>query len=405
VQAQQQPARTTLETALLVAALAIFLATSLIVAVVLPRGRGNDEDGHATYVRHVADYGKLPDPLAVDFGANREGHQPPLYYLGGAAWLQGARSLGLSQDVVRLYSTVIGLGWFALVWLVARRLLPVGVRVLPNLAMASLPMAAQLAGTVNNDVLEITLATLMFYAAVRVWQGSPRWYVIAALAGSGSVMSKLFGVGAAVVLGVALTYRAVKTTQLPRWLLGLALAAVPVAAFVTYNLMTTGLLLPEIHLDDVPAVANFHDPWDAGTLRPFLDVTWQTFVGRLGSWDIVLPGWFYYVQAGWWLLALIGLVWVRRLGLQPTTRTFLWLGLGTLVASILPYVYLNLLFFQPQARYFFAGLAGLLLIAAIGWGALAQRTLGRRLRQPWVVPAGVLLVLDVAAVVVTAAAL
>lgn len=399
------PVRTKTETVLLVAALATFLATSLVIAVKLPYGHGNDEDGHATYVRYVADFGKLPDPFAVDFGANREPHQPPLYYVGGAVWLQGARALGLSQEAVRLYSTVIGLAWFCLIWLTARRLLPVGVRVLPCLAFASLPMVAQLSGTVNNDVLEVTLATLMLYAAVRAWQGSPRWYVVAALAGAGSVLSKLFGIGAAGVLGLALTYRAITTKQLRPWLIGLALALVPVVAFVAYNAVTTGVLLPELRLGDIPAVAIFHDDWELATLRPFLDVTWQTLVGRLGSWDIVLPGWFYVVQAGWWLAALIGLLWLRGLALPRSTKLLLLLGLAVLAASIVPYVYLNLQFFQPQARYFFAGLVGLLLVAGVGWGSLAQRTLGRRLRQPWLVPAGVLLVLDLAAVAVTYAAL
>ena len=93
------PARSKLESILLVIAGAIFMATSLIVAVKLPRGRGNDEDGHATYVRYVADYGTLPDPTAVEFGLNREPHQPPLYYLGGALWLRGARALGESQEI------------------------------------------------------------------------------------------------------------------------------------------------------------------------------------------------------------------------------------------------------------------------------------------------------------------
>ncbi|MFO0702633.1 MAG: glycosyltransferase family 39 protein [Candidatus Andersenbacteria bacterium] len=395
--------RTKLEITLLLASFAIFLTTSLVVAVELPRGRGNDEDGHATYVRYVTDYHRLPDPRSIDFGVNREPHQPPLYYLGGSLWLRAARAVGLSQDSVRLYSTVVGAVWFWLVWLIARRLLPVGQRVLPSLTLASLPMAAQLAGTVNNDILEITLATLMLYAAVRVWQGSTRrelrtWYVLAALAGAGALLSKFFALGAVTVVAAALTYRAIKTKQLPAWLLGLTLAALPVIAFAAHNYATTGVLLPELNLGANPYVAAYRDPWDATTFLPFAAITWQTFIGRLGSWDIGLPTWFYLTHLAAWLAALAGLV-------RTKVHRLIVLAAVAFAASWPAYVYLNLSFFQPQARYVYAGLIGALLLAAVGWSALAQRLLARRVRAPWIVPALALVAFDLAGLVVTLLAL
>ena len=169
------------EKIILLAAFAIFVATSLFIAIRLPRGRGNDEDSHATYVRYVADFGRLPAPLKIDFGVNREPHQPPLYYLGGAVWLKAARLLGLSQDAVRLYSLEIGAVWFWLVWLIARKILPAGLRIMPNLILASLPMAAQLSGTVNDDILSITLSTALIFCAIKIWQSPDThkvWYKI-----------------------------------------------------------------------------------------------------------------------------------------------------------------------------------------------------------------------------------
>jgi len=409
------PPRTKLETGLLAVAFAIFVATALVIAAQLPRGRGNDEDSHATYVRYVADFGRLPAPLDIDFGVNREPHQPPLYYLGGAAWLQGARALGLQQDAVRLYSLAIGIVWFWLVWGIARRLLPVGARVLPNLALAAMPYAAHLTGTVNNDVLAITFCTALAYCVVRAYQTSPeerrslrRWLVLGALAGAGAALGKLFAAPVVLVLGAALTWRALKTKQLPTWLLGLALAAIPVGAWMLFNFRTTGELLPELSLGAHPLVLQYLDPWSSQKWKWFFLFLWQTFVGRLGSWDIVLPGWIYWVHGAVWIVAVgsLAIFWkrLRALVSRANLRLVALFVFAFLTTSI-PVALVNRDYFQPQARYIYPGLFGPLLVLALGLWLLSTLGASTKQSERWLIPAGVLTVLGVIGVTLTATTL
>ncbi|MFH0830783.1 MAG: glycosyltransferase [Parcubacteria group bacterium] len=364
-----------LEATLILAALALFISLAIMIATGVPRGRGNDEDSHITYVRYVADYTGLPDPLKIDFGVNREPHQPPFYYLVGAAWLRLVRPLGLGVDSLRLLAILLGLIQFWLVWLISRELLPQGWRVVPLVFFASLPMLVHEFATTNNDALSYLMVSGLTLALIRTWLHPEQtgWYVVGALAGAGAVLAKLFAAPAVLILGLALTLSARRAQRLRLWLGALLVSAIPVVWWLWHNYANTGLFVPEIHLGELPELTPYLESPNLGYWLWFVLILWQTFVGRYGSWDIVFPNYLYVLYLVPVLLGAAGFALLarRRHSVHLQRRTDLlpslgrWIG-GALLAELLMLIALNLRFFQPQARYLFSVIAGLLIV--LSWG-------------------------------------
>jgi N-acetylglucosaminyl-diphospho-decaprenol L-rhamnosyltransferase len=389
------------EKSVLVLAFVLFTAIMTIIAVQLPRGRGNDEDSHTTYVRYVADTGTLPDPLNLDFGVNREPHQPPLFYLLGAVWLKVVRPLGLGIDSLRLMMIVLGMAQFWLIWKIARTTLPSGWRVVPLALFAALPMAAHLFATTNNDALAIVFSTLLWYITLRIWR-SPRarhWYYLAALTGALAVLSKLFAVPVVLVAGLAISITAWRNGLLSTWVRALTVGSIPLIAWLIFNQITSGYLIPEIHLADLPILAPYIDPPDRTAPRAFLIVLFETLVGRYGSWDIAFPEWYYLCYYAVTLLALFGLTLKSKVS-HALGRVLPWALFG-LLANLTALIYLNLEFFQPQARYLYPSIIAILLALTLGLYKLSTRFSVNKKTSAWTLVALVFLALSIITLALT----
>jgi N-acetylglucosaminyl-diphospho-decaprenol L-rhamnosyltransferase len=389
------------EKTILVLAFVLFTAIMAVIAVQLPRGRGNDEDSHTTYIRYVADTGTLPDPLNLDFGVNREPHQPPLYYVLGAAWLKAVRPLGLGIDSLRLMTMVLGMVQFWIVWKIARSTLPVGWRVVPLALFAALPMVAHLFATTNNDALAIVFSTLLWYVTLRIWR-SPRarhWYYLAALIGALAVLSKLFAAPVVLVAGLTISITAWKNGLLSTWVRALTVGSIPLIAWLIFNQITSGYLIPEIHLADLPILAPYIDPPDRTAPRAFLIVLFETLVGRYGSWDIAFPEWYYLCYYAVTLLALFGLTLKSNVS-HTLGRILPWTLFG-LLANVVALIYLNLEFFQPQARYLYPSIIAMLLVLTFGLYKLSARFPISKKRAGWALIALLFLVLSITTLALT----
>jgi N-acetylglucosaminyl-diphospho-decaprenol L-rhamnosyltransferase len=389
------------ERGILIAAFILFIAIMTMIAVQLPRGRGNDEDGHTTYVRYLADTGNFPEPLSLDFGVNREPHQPPLYYITGAAWLHIVRPLGLGIDSLRLMTMLMGIGQFLMIWVIARATLPVGWRVVPLTIFAALPMAAHLFATTNNDSLAILLATVLWYITFRIWR-SPRarhWYYLAALVGALAVLSKLFAAPVVLIAGLAISITAWRTHLLSTWMRALALGSIPLIAWLIFNQITTGYLIPEIHLADLPVLAPYIDPFDRTAPRSFIIVLFETMVGRYGSWDIVFPKWYYLCYYVISFLALVGLFLKIKVD-HSAGRLLRWISFG-LLANVAALIYLNIEFFQPQARYLYPSIIAILLALSLGLYKLSARFPASKKTSSWAIVALLFLLLSATTAFIT----
>jgi|GEM_PF-1424343 len=354
------------ETASIVIALTLFVSLALTIAVLLPRGRGNDEDSHVAYVRFIADEHQLPQPFPLDFGINREYHQPPIFYGLGAAWLTAVRPLGLGTDSLRLFMILLGLVELWILFKISRQVLPVGWRAVPLLFFAALPMLAHEFATVNNDAVAFMCMSVLTLALVHIFKRSTTtgWYLVAALAGSAAVLSKLFAGPPVLVLGLAITIVARRSNRLRVWGVSLLMAAVPLALWLGHNYFQTGLLIPEFHLGELAALSPYREDVTLVYVYSFWVVLWQTFVGRLGSWDIVYPIWVYALYVVPVALGIVGAVRLdkeKRLDRRIARWTF-----AALLAELAALAYLNRDYFQPQARYIYPIVALLLVTLAFG---------------------------------------
>lgn len=165
--------------------LVVYLALAVLYAVNVPAWQAPDEPAHYNYIAEVAANGRLPVLRMGDYDGDYirrltterfppelsvaplryEAHQPPLYYLLGAAVY---RFTGGSLLALRLLSVALGAAFVALIYALARLLLPEP----PEVALAAaaftafLPMHVAMAAAVNNDALaEVLLAAILFLSA------------------------------------------------------------------------------------------------------------------------------------------------------------------------------------------------------------------------------------------------
>jgi N-acetylglucosaminyl-diphospho-decaprenol L-rhamnosyltransferase len=370
----------------------VFLILTIIIAVELPRGRGNDEDSHVTVVRYVAQKHSLPEPLAIDFGVNREPHQPPLYYITGAVWLNALRPLGFGVDALRIFSVVLGVAMYWTVVAISIKTFSVGWRVIAPLLVAALPMLGQIFGASNNDSLAILLTTVSILLLVQTWR-QPRariWFVLTPLVGALAVLSKLFAGPTILLVGLASFLQACRSYRVRWWLLGSILGLAPIIAWLAFNVSQTGWLIPEFHFSSLDLLEPYRYVPDRTTPGAFTVVLLQSLIGRLGSWDIQFSATFYQLYLIVVLAALAGLLAKTKVVIAPLVKRLAWWGVAAFVLQMLVLIELNRTFFQPQARYVYPALIGLVALIAIGLERFADKT-----RWAWQLCALALLALGV----------
>jgi len=252
-------------------------------------------------------------------GTNRN---PPLYYAYLALpWRAAAGSSFIDRvHLARLFNVPLLLATVALTWLIAGALAPGTPWARPLAAgfVALQPQLSFLSGTVNPDVLLVTLFTAFIALAVRTLRTRPSPVLMAALAATALAASAthprgvlLFPVAAIVVLlspGLGRRHR--------RPLLALAVVLAGAALLVggAYLERTTadGISAPF----DVRQFASyvwqfylprlsFMDPAIGGDYGA-ADVWVRTFFGTFGSLEVQFPGWTYDLLGAVALVALAG---------------------------------------------------------------------------------------------------
>ncbi|MBM3458940.1 MAG: glycosyltransferase family 39 protein, partial [Armatimonadetes bacterium] len=165
--------------------LGISLLLGLGYAALMPLGAAPDEGAHLQYVRVVAYEARLPQ-LKLEqrrqshADPDYESHQAPLYYVLAVPFFRVgemvAGEAGAGQ-ACRLLSLLFGLVGTALIWRLARDVLPA----CPEAALAAaalagfLPMRLYLMASVSNDTLAEAASSLALWCMVRAVQAEWGW--------------------------------------------------------------------------------------------------------------------------------------------------------------------------------------------------------------------------------------
>jgi 4-amino-4-deoxy-L-arabinose transferase-like glycosyltransferase len=188
----------------LVVILALFVILATAYSVIVPLGEAPDEVPHFTYIRYIAQHGRLP------VGAEEhEGFQPPLYYLMGAAsafWIDTSdfvvrangdysftddlppfnlllhtteesfpyRGWALAWHLIRLLSVAMGATTVWATYWIAREVFPTDRYIAVGAAAfnAFLPQFLFISGVINNDNLAACLSALMLLVTVKILRGA-----------------------------------------------------------------------------------------------------------------------------------------------------------------------------------------------------------------------------------------
>lgn len=437
---------------LLALILLVYLLLATLYAVNVPAWQAPDEPAHFNYIHELATTGQMPVLRMGDYDEatireltsqrfppelsiaplRYEAHQPPLYYLLGAAVF---RLTGGALLPLRLLSVVLGGLFILLIYAMVRLILPGQ----PALALgaaaftAFLPMHVAQAASINNDALaEVLLAAILLLTmrTVKLALLGPRspnaWDALAiGLLLGLALISK---VSAYVVIPVALaapvivwheTRRRTPTPPSPinhspippspinhsptppspinhspinhslLILLPALLLALPwylrnarlyghldILArtwhdAVVVGQLTTGELMAQVGL--------------AGVLERFFVWSHDSFWGVFGWMGVWMDARIYTAALAFGLAVAAGCIWQVRFRRQETAhrsprtdyrlRFQIW-SLALLALSALGtlgiYLVYNTQFVQPQGRYLFPALPFVSLAMAVGWWSVAR---------------------------------
>jgi 4-amino-4-deoxy-L-arabinose transferase-like glycosyltransferase len=428
--------------------LALYLLITLAYGVVNPLFEAPDEHWHFFTAVYIAENRQLPmveEPY--DTWLSQEAAQPPLYYILGAAliapidtstareavWLNpfGTQGIGnaaalvnrnqvvhtsaeqwpwqgyaLAGHVLRLFSTLLGLGTLLAIHGSARLLWPQNER-LPLLATALaafLPQFNFLHAAISNDTLIIFLCSLALWQLIWLWQRpvtAKRLLLLgitiglAVLTKNAGVLLLLFAAGFLAVHSVKDGFNA-WPQKLGRWSWQTAVY----------------LLLPVLLLAGWLWWRNWQLYGDWTATNQFIRIAggdrgfnllqvlaesgglWRSLFGVFGWFNLLAPAWVYAI---WNILAIAGLLgllrWVISEWRVESTRTLHSLiarALPLLLAGWLLVVYAGLLLFMlrtpaAQGRLLFPAIVPLALGLAAGLHRWDWRWLD------WLAPAAALM--------------
>ncbi|MCP4426925.1 MAG: hypothetical protein GY803_20745 [Chloroflexi bacterium] len=403
----------------LAAALLLVAILSTINSVVNPLFEPPDELQHYQFVRHLVDSGTLP--IQAPDGPVSQSHQPPLYYLGGAAlvaaiddpqtlpernpfWAYYAADeasrdnklqflnadvyafpytgTALVIHVLRLWSVLLSLGTVTAVWLLARTLWPNDpVKVALMLAIGVLnPMFLYIAGAANNDSLVIMLGAVMLWLTVKALDDGFTWrttFLIGLVWGL-ALLSKLTGLILVAPWGFALLWTAQQKRDGK-----LFISQLTAVLALSLGISSWWFIRNARIYDDPLALQVVLDVWGERPLEkatqaylwPDVRYSWTNFWGRFGYGQVPLPDGIY------WLFLLLcgaalagGLVWLARRRGQ-TARWGYWLTLSAAAAAygagLFYYIYRNTT--GANGRYVFPSLPALAALITAGLSVWFKR--------------------------------
>jgi hypothetical protein len=412
-----------------------YVALAVGYALGTPPWNNPDEPAHYNYLRHIATTGQLPILQMGDYnfaeleqlkaarfpaslsiaGVRYEYHQPPLYYLLGAAIYKVTASLPLPTQVLilRLFSVALGVLVLLVAYATAQEAFS-GDRMLALSTVAFVafvPMHTAMTAAINNDTLaELLLALLLWLSLRRLRDADPpRRYVLLAglLLGLGLLTKVTVYVGAVVllaaevgriVLGAKTGNQAIRKSgnqEIPHSLI----PRFPDSLITIVSIFSVALLLSLWwfvrnavvygHLDltgrlrhDAVVVGQPRTVLGLEAVRHFVVVTFQSFWAQFGWMGILVDQRIYLLLAVLTGLAALGLaLWIaQRLPRLPARQKWAWgllaLTFLLILAGLLQY---NLTFIQAQGRYLFPAIVPIAICFALGLRELASRR--------WLLPA------------------
>ncbi|MEJ5251793.1 MAG: glycosyltransferase family 39 protein [Chthonomonadetes bacterium] len=384
--------------ALLWAIVAVFVVFSLIFNFRTPTGINGyfhtpDEGAHLSYVRYVAEEGRLPRFEGYE-GVGYEAHQPPLYYtLAGQVWKLG-KSLPIAPErTVRMLSMLFGVLMVLTLYRTARLLVPGRPAIaLTGAATVSLmPMHVAICSAVNNDSLANLLfaLVLMEFALLHTQPKPSRW--IAPRMGLWAGLAGLTKVTALLLIPTMVVgWLLVPRTRGTRVWLGM-LVSVGLALALMFPWFVRNM-----QLYDDPLLLRAFERTFAGTARAeqFLKagVSMTEYLQQVADWTYrsfwfaygtpqtaakgvpnFLPDRVYLILAIWQVVALAGFalaMWREREQFAEGALRW-WVVAGVLFLLVLgAFVRFILTYFQTQGRYLYPALVPIVLASVLGWRSL-----------------------------------
>ena len=359
------------------------LALHVMIAVLNPTFNSPDEQAHFNYVKYLYEQQAMPVKTTVTNAPTNdwEYHQPPLYYLAltplYAVTRQVTTSVHVQCVVLRLASVVF--------WLIAAlstiRLLN-GLNIISSLTrtlvvamICLLPAWLFLSSSINNDILLVALAALMFERLTRSFDGKNA-AILGVLAGL-ALLTKTTGLLVIMVFGIVLLLRMLfheirLSTLLARSALAAGIALALWSPVLWWNVVTYGNV---IGFGAAVAEAEYHWPSIFHAFRDTTEYLKESFWSACGIYNKArfLPSLGVHLS----YLAVIGLAigaWRRRRNWRevlasPENRTVFALGIGVALVTVivvLSGVYRTLFTSHGQGRFLFPYIAPIGILLGYG---------------------------------------
>lgn len=424
--------RSPLSKAVLALIVAVYCVMALAYAVETPKWHVPDEPAHYNYILYLVEKGSFPvlrmgdyphhyleELKAAGFPPHMsiapiryEFHQPPLYYLLGAALYKATAFLGLLGQflLLRLLSVLMGSILLVVCYAIVKQIFPDDefLALITAAFVATVPMHIAMTAAINNDALaELILALITWLCIKEIKAGLAQWQVfLLGLLLALALLTKTTIYAPAIVsvlLALALRARTERRATFVRRLgtiLGMSLLSV---WWFLRNLRTYGdldLFAWKRHDAIVvgqPTTAQWLGKYGLSKVTcDFLATSFRSFWAQFGWMGILIDSRLYTLLALISVGVALGLIWfVARLGLhrQPLSTWQWWALILLLLVFVLvsaEHILYNLRFVQHQGRYLFPALVPIALAFALGLGEWVRIVSGllsraaplRRLEDP-----------------------
>jgi hypothetical protein len=353
--------------------LGLYLLLTIGYGLLNPLFEAPDEHWHYFTAQFIADNRALPTVTAdYDEWLSQEAAQPPLYYLLGALMIapieasQGREAVwpnpfavigdasattnanrfvhtpaeqwpwqdfALAAHMLRLFSTLLGLGTLLCIYSSGRLLWPgaPAIALLATALTAVLPQFTFLHSAITNDALIIFLASAALWQLMTLWQTPPEGASAGRLVALGvtiglAILSKNAGLLLLVYAGGVLSLRHLKnkTPRLQSFIFSLILVLIP-ALLVGGWLWWRNWQLYGDPLATEPfiRIAGGDRGYTLWQVLAESDGLWKSFFAVFGWFNLRPPDWVYWVWNGIVAAALAGLVW-RLVGPEDQRLKIKW---------------------------------------------------------------------------------
>ena len=411
--------------------LVIYIALGITYSIVIPLSETPDESEHFRYMQAIARSGKLPVMLPErDANLTLEAHQPPLYYLIGAAltgrldldpgdnppdnpcfsfepddpgrktaYLHNSDEWPPQRDVYRAFllmrwlSVLIGAATVWLAYLIGNQVVPTITWFGPAAAamLAFNPQFIFITASMNNDVLTMLLGAAIVALSISAisWPRMSIYALLGIITGLG-MLTKFALIAFWPLAFLAAVWPAIQISRSPfsvrmnsrglfSRLVIITLLPLMIAGwwyFRNYQLYGDPLMWA-VTLAAKGSVIARTSPFAITDLGEFASLHFQSFWLWFGWLNIKAPGWIYGLLLLVCLLAAAGLIRLlmkRNVPVELPALVINGLAILVIYASLLRYIQ-TVNWTGYQGRLAFAAVASIAMFVALGLVALVGKKL------------------------------